>query len=128
MSDSYAPTHGIKPAATIGIRPNFETPLKGAIEAADDTSIIAAPGAGKRIVVHYLKLWCPSSNSGENTVTVKWGSTGIEENTLAAGEGIAFSFESGYEWVLPANTALVLTTSSAEKVEWSVRYWIERVA
>lgn len=111
--------------ATVGVRPHYQTPKGGKIEAATDTPIIAAPGAGLRLVVQYLKLRCPSSNSGVNEVDIVWGNTEVDSIELAAGEGISYYFESGNEWILSENVPLVLTTSSAEKLEWSARWLVE---
>lgn len=95
------------------------------IAASGDNTIIAAPGAGFRLVIKYLSIQNESSTT--TTVLVKWGSTVKGRKVLAERVNYSFAFEAGSEWVLPANTALIVNLSGANSHNYEVQYTVEAV-
>lgn len=90
-----------------------------------DNTVIAAPGAGRRIV--YRKIKVVNTTTMAVTVIVKYGSTSKKTAVLAAqvGSGEIFYEEDGVG--LPANTALVLNLSAAVAVSYDLEYLTESV-
>lgn len=91
-----------------------------AITSATNTTLIAAvPGQKHRI--KYIQ----ASNSGATTTDVMWrdGASGARcyRTTLPENGVFAHALQSGY-WELSTNTALVMTTTAAGNVHWSVEY------
>ena len=96
------------------------------ITTATDTSLITTPGVGYKIRVYYIN----ASNSSATTTDVSWRSsatgTQLYRNTLLQGGIFAHNLKPGY-WDLTENQALVLTTSAAGSVHWTVEYEIVKV-
>lgn len=103
-------------------QPTTETPATGTITASGDTTVVAAPGAGNRIVVYYY-TWVPDPDS-TNTPMV----------TLKASGGTAYHLApaTAKTWThtLPENEALVLSlsqTASGDGVGYTIFYGTEAV-
>jgi hypothetical protein len=98
-----------------------------AISTSGDNEIIAAPGAGLRIVVSDVIIQNESSTA--TTALVKNGATTIKRILMQnQGDGIAFAFARGREWRLTANAALNVNLSGANSVGVSVSYYLEEVS
>lgn len=91
------------------------------IDTATDHTIIAAPSAGSRLRVRYVKF--QNIGAVANTIIVKWGSTVIETQTLNADQSIVYELD----WTGPAATALVANLSAADDVRVSGQYATEYV-
>lgn len=94
--------------------------------ASGDNSVVAAPGANKRIVVKAIVV--QNTTATATTVVLKDGAT-AKHTSLLQNQGDMFgrAFEFGYEWQLTANTALVVNLSGANSHNVNVEYWIEDV-
>ena len=92
----------------------------------DNTALIAAPGASRRIVITSIELQNESTTG--TTLILKSGSTAFWR-VLAQnqGDGFAFNFMPGLEWRLGVNEALVLNLSGANSCGYSVAYYTEAV-
>ena len=106
----------------VGNRRPF-TQVSGTTATSGDQTLIAAPGAGKRIVVKELVVQNASADA--TTVLLKNGSTESWRAVLEQYAAISLSFATGEEWRLTANSALVLNLSAANTHGYSVRYEIE---
>jgi len=99
--------------------------VTGTVSDSGDTTLIAAPGAGQRIVIQNLCLQNESATS--STAILKDGSTAIRrilgDHT---GDGIFVAYPTGRERRLSDNSALVLNLSGAYQWGYTVEYWIER--
>lgn len=88
--------------------------------ASGDTTVIAAPGAGKFLRVHGYDL------APAGTVSVKWKDTagasysGVMPTVVGAGPNEAFAHDGLFD--LAANTGLVLNLSGAVQVGGTVDY------
>lgn len=94
-----------------------------AITSATDTTIIAAPAAGNRLRILYLH----AANSGATTTEVMWrdGASGARRFRTSLPQNAAFAHNIKPSfWDLTAATALVLTTTAAGNVWWTVEYRI----
>jgi hypothetical protein len=91
-----------------------------------DNTIIAAPSAGNRIVVHQWKIQLEAATA--TTVLLKNGSTTYDRlYCAAAGDGAVIVYPTGKEWRLDGATALVFNLSGANAIGYSVRYTTEAV-
>lgn len=100
--------------------------VRGTATDAGDTTIIAAPGAGLRIVIHYFKR--VRTNTTDVTVLVKEGATTVDSDTLTSElPGVIEQYSEPDTVRLAANTALILNLSGAASVAWKVHYRIETV-
>lgn len=95
------------------------------IAASGDNTIIAAPGAGLRLVIKSLTV--QNESGTETTVLIKWGSVVKERKVNEPKKGFSMYFEAGSEWVLPENTALIVNLSGANDHNYSVSYVVEAV-
>ena len=92
-----------------------------------DNTIVAAPGAGLRIVITALRI--QNNTDIATTVLIRDGATTLAGVvTTVAGTGIDDDFTYGNEIRLSANTALVMNLSAANQHSTSVRYYVETVA
>ena len=90
------------------------------VTVAGDTPVVAAPGAGKHLRVRYLH----ASNGSATPVEVMWRSAGGARRLrtwLAQYGAFGHNLRPDY-WDLPTNTALVLSTSAAGSIHWTVEY------
>ncbi len=95
-----------------------------------DNTLVAAPGAGKCLVVASLKGRRTSGSTASTVVTIKNGATAIDyddfndatpKNTFWDGSSvIQFRF-------LPENVALIANHSAANSITYTVRYLIHDV-
>lgn len=100
--------------------------LTGTTAAAGTTTLVAAPGAGTRIVVSVFMV----QNESAVATTVQVGAGGAQAfRALLQTQGAALSgaFLVGREWKLPANTALTVTLSAANSHGYSVVYYTQAV-
>lgn len=92
----------------------------------DSAAIIAAPGAGKRIVIVHRRI---SRGSTTDVVVIfKDGSTAVDSLPLTAEvPGIDEAFDNALSIRLSANSALVLNLSTTASVAYRFRYWVEDI-
>ena len=98
--------------------------LTGTTAAAGVTTLVAAPGAGVRIVVSAFMV--QNESAVATTVQVgRGGSAAFRALLQTQGAALSGSFLAGREWKLPANTALTVTLSAANSHGYSVVYYTE---
>lgn len=98
----------------------------GTVAAAGATQIIAAPGAGYRIVVTCFTIQNESATA--TTMILRAGGSDVERVLgQNQGDGLARTYAVGREWRLPANTALNFVLSGANQCGYSIHYWTEIV-
>ena len=90
--------------------------------ATDGTSLVAAPGANRKIRVNGFSL----SAAGAVTATLKDGAAGsaVWKGTMATGVPHTLPPKADWEVILTANTALVLGLSGAVNVSGVLDYSI----
>jgi hypothetical protein len=88
------------------------------------TTLVAAPGAGVRIVVSSLMV---QNESGTATTVQLRAGGATAMRALLQNQGNAFSYAGliGREWKLPANTALNLNLDGANSHGYTVIYYTE---
>ena len=93
------------------------------VSGSGDQTIIAAPGAGKSIVISSLVLQNESATSTQ--MVLKAGSTAILR-FLAHTQGMYLSkeYSPSRELKLPSNTALVLNLGGANACSYSIVYYL----
>lgn len=98
--------------------------LTGTTAAAGQTTLVAAPGAGVRIVVSSLMI---QNESGTATTVHAQAGGASTMRALLQNQGNALSYSGliGREWKLPANTALNVNLSGANSHGYSVIYYTE---
>lgn len=97
------------------------------INTSGDNTIIAAPGAGLRIVISELTLINESSTA--TTVLLKSGSTIFHRMLFQnQGNGALFPLAKDREWRLGANEAFVINLSGANAHGGGVSYIIENIS
>ncbi len=90
----------------------------------DSAAIIAAPGAGKRIVIPYRRLI--RGTTTDVVVVFKDGSTAVDSLPLTAEvPAILEAMPNDLAFRLSANSALVLNLSTTANVTYRFRYWVE---
>jgi len=103
---------------------NPQLTATGTRSAAGDNTLIAAPGAGKQIVISALILQNESATA--TTMIVKAGATAVlrclNQNQ---GDGLALHFAPERELQLGANAALILNLSGANACGYSVIYHVD---
>ena len=92
----------------------------GPISTATDTTIIAAPGTGKRLRIHGLRL----SAAAAQKLTVKAGATALEAFNLAAGSQVDLPLRVQPYYTLPENTAFVGTSTTTGGTDGRVEYTV----
>ncbi|ACC81136.1 hypothetical protein [Nostoc punctiforme] len=107
--------------ATLFDRPAI-TIIAGTINTVGDNTIIAAPGTGISINISYLKIQLEASTA--TTIILKSGAT-TKERILCQnqGDGLAINYFLNRELRLDANTALVLSLSGANSVNYAFHYY-----
>jgi hypothetical protein len=93
------------------------------ITTATDTTAVAAPAAG-----NHLKIWrIHASNSGATSTWVHWrnGASGTRYFSAYLPTNGIVSLRLDGIWELSTATALVITTTAAGNVEWTVGYRTE---
>ena len=100
--------------------------VSGTKTVSGDNALIAAPGAGVRIVVSAVTI--QNESATPTTMVLKSGSTAkfrwLEQ---AQGDGLVLNFAPGREWRLGTNEALNLNLSGANSCGYNVVYWTETV-
>jgi hypothetical protein len=99
-------------------------PLTGYTAAVGVTTLVAAPGAGTRIVVNAIMVQNVSAVATTADVGAG-GAAAFGALLQTQGASLSFSGEVGREWKLPANTALTVTLSAANNHKYNVRYYTE---
>jgi hypothetical protein len=110
----------------IAIGPYYmPTVASGTAASSGANALVAAPGAGKRLVIKEIIVQNESSTA--TTVILKEGTTSCWRALLDQYRSLSLSFAVGEEWRLTANTALNLDLSGANSHGYSIRYSIETV-
>lgn len=101
------------------------TETTGTVSSSGDNTVLAAPGAGRRIVHRKIKV--VNTTNTAVTVIVKYGSTSKKTAVLAGqvGSGEIFYEEAGVR--MPENTALILNLSGAVATSYDLEYLTESV-
>lgn len=100
--------------------------LTNTVAAAGDTTLIAAPGTGLRVVVSEVSL--QNEGAADVTVLVKNGATTIRRFLLKVGATpTIIVLCADKEWRLSANLAFVLNLSAAVAVGYNVAYNTEAI-
>lgn len=89
-----------------------------------DNTLIAAPGAGQRIVLVGGQL--QNESSADTTVLLKYGSTSIYRLNMSAKSYGALPPAPLY-WRLPVNTSLVGNLSGANQIGFVFWYYLETI-
>lgn len=98
--------------------------LDGSTAAAGQTLLVAAPGAGLRIVVSSFMV--QNASAIATTVHMQAGGANVFPGLLQTqAAALSGSFLAGREWKLPANTALNVWLSAANNHLYSVVYYTE---
>lgn len=101
-------------------------PEAGTKAASGDNTLVAAPGAGNRLVVQMFMVQNESATA--TTCLLKSGSTTRYRKLLQnQGDDFGRAFQIGREWRLGENEALVLNLSGANTHGWAAEYWTEAV-
>jgi hypothetical protein len=89
-----------------------------------DSTLIAAPSAGQRLVISGLRV--QNATSTATSVLFKGGASNIFRVRSASDSGgLSENYGLGDEIRLPEASALVVNQSGANSHEYSIRYWIE---
>lgn len=95
--------------------------------ASGSNPLVAAPGAGKRLVVAFLKGQRTSGSTATTAVLIKQGSTTIDYGDFSndvPGQ-VFWDAQTKLQFrVLPENTALNADHSAANSVTYTVRYLV----
>ena len=98
--------------------------IGGVVSASGDNTIIAAPGAGKKIAIHSLHV----VNEGASAVTViiraDAATTEVFRAHLAVGAAFTWTGTDGDVWYLTENKLLEINLSDAVDVGYTFRYRI----
>lgn len=88
--------------------------------------LIAAPGAGFRIVVRY---WIVQNESATASTMIlrNGGADAFRYLAQNQGDGLAAFFTAGDDWEITENTAVNLILSAAVSWGYSIGYWTEAV-
>lgn len=98
--------------------------VSGTKASSGDNELVAAPGAGIRIVV---KAWHVQNESSAATTFILKDGSSSEYRYLAQnqGDGHGRVYEQDFEWRLAANSALNLNLSGANSHGYWLEYWTE---
>ena len=100
--------------------------LTNTVAAAGDTTLIAAPGVGLRVVASEVSF--QNEGASDVTVLVKNGATTIRRFFLKVGAPpTVIVLPTGKEWRLSANSAFVLNLSAAIAVGYNIGYNTEAI-
>ena len=98
----------------------------GTASASGDTTLIAAPGEGNKLVISLIG--CQLETATNTAVLLKDGATArMRVYTVSEGDGIYLEIPAGREWVLTENSALVINLSTTSSIGYTLRYYIEAV-
>lgn len=110
------------PRFTFGSATNVE----GTTSTSGDNAIVAAPGAGKRIVLQHVFI--QNASSTDTTYILKSGSTDLLTfNAPNQGDGIFATFAEEQYIYLGANAALNLNLSGANSTNYAFWYFVEEL-
>ena len=94
------------------------------VSATGDNTIIAAPGANKRLIIDFLQL--QNESAVATIIQVKWADVARWQVLLQSQSQIAQTIiKPG--WSLPTNTAFILNLSGANTIGYSIAYVIQDV-
>lgn len=126
--DLYTLAEALDALSTVTANPPTVTMTNatGTAASSGDNTIITAPAAGNRLVIHELQVQLEAATA--TTILIKSGSTTIRRLYAGSqGDGILLQPDPGKEIRLGAAEALVLNLSGANSVGYSVRYTTEAV-
>jgi len=125
--DAVAWPAGSEGGPGIEIIPIVEHTECGTAAVSGNNTLLAAPGAGKRIVISAFMVQNGSATA--TTAILRSASTSNGWRLLGQnqGDGLAMSFANGREWRLNENEALVLNLSGANTHNYSIQWWVEYV-
>ncbi|WP_414755537.1 hypothetical protein [Anabaena sp. CCY 9910] len=111
-------------ALVVALRLREVSYLSGTINTSGDNTIIAAPGAGQRIIITSLIMQLEVSTA--TTALIKSGSSTIRKRSLcqAQGDGLFLYYPPGDALRLETNQALVINLSGANSVGYSVEWLV----
>ena len=89
------------------------------------TQLIAAPGAGQRIVVVVFVIQ-NESQTGTTMILRDGGNDRWRYLAASQGDKLDMVFEAGSEWRLSADAALNIVLSGANQCGYSIAYHVER--
>jgi hypothetical protein len=103
----------------IGAIPITATGTSGTKSAAGNNTLLPAPGAGKRLVVH--TIWVQNESSTDTTIQL------IDQVARFRMLLTQHQFCVHDDWRLNENTALTMNLSGANQIGYSIQYSIENV-
>ena len=101
------------------------THLSGTKASSGNNEVVAAPGAGNRLVVKNIIV--QNESTTETTIKLKSASAEHWRAELVGGDSLALHFAQGDEWRLGENEALNLDLGGANSHGYSLRYFTEPV-
>jgi hypothetical protein len=113
------------PTVTVERVRDTYTHATNTIATSGDNTLVAAPGAGNRLVVKELIVQNESTTT--TTAIIKSGATNRWRVRSGENAGLALSFAQDEEWRLGDNEALIVNLSGANSHGYSVRYLTEAV-
>lgn len=100
--------------------------ISGTKAVSGDNTLIASPGAGRRIVVSSFII--QNESAVDTTLILKSGSSECwRVNCPSQGDGLNRMFIPGREWKLATNSALILNLNGANLCGYSIGYYSESV-
>ena len=97
----------------------------GTVAATGNTTLIAAPGAGFRIVLSYVMV---QNESAAPTTILMGDNNGWYLRFLGQTQGdlLLVQLIPGREWRLSENSPLLINLSGANQIGYSIMYYVER--
>ena len=121
-----AGTDGDPYVSVVSIGSKALTTVTGTFPAAGDSTLVAAPGAGNRIVV--TSCFIQNESAVSTTVVLKSGATAKRRALLhTQGAAMTLAFNAGREWRLGTNEALAMNLSGANSHGYTVDFFVEAV-
>lgn len=99
-----------------------QTPFSGTVNTSGDTTFIAAPGPGNRLVIDTWDI----ASAATVTVLLKFGATAFMTHPFDGGTDY-LRWSGPVRWVLPENTAFVGNLSDAQTVNYYGLYHVETI-
>lgn len=98
--------------------------LAGTTNTLGVNTLVAAPGAGLRLVVRYFLI---QNESGTATTIIlrDGGADAFRKLLQNQGDSLELVLDAGNEWELDTNVALNLVLSGANQIGYSIGYWAE---
>lgn len=87
-------------------------------------TLVAAPGAGLRIIVRYFLIQ-NESQTGTTIILRDGGADAFRKLLPSQGDSLELVLDAGNEWELATNVALNLVLSGANQIGYSIGYWVE---